>query len=153
MNLVKWTEYLVKLVDDFQPVQTGPPKSGLGGVSNSEYCQIYILGCELARSCMQRAMSTTTTTTTTTENDSAGEDEQQSILTLRPISYKSLHPTFVAEVQGCDLTHPTPELVQELKNGLAKVSRHLYRGNKAESDSTESWSFGNLVWTIIPMSP
>lgn len=77
---------------------------------------------------MQRAMSTTATT----ENDSAGEDGQQSILTLRPISYKSLHPTFVAEVQGCDLTHPTPELVQELKNGLAKVSQHPLRGNEAD---------------------
>lgn len=36
--------------------------------------------------------------------------------------YKSLHPTFVAEVSNVDLTKPTTELVDEIKRGLAKVS-------------------------------
>lgn len=35
--------------------------------------------------------------------------------------YKPLHPTFVAEVSNVDLTHPTPELVDKLKRGLAQV--------------------------------
>jgi hypothetical protein len=38
------------------------------------------------------------------------------------ITYTPLHPTFIAEVHGADLTKPTQELVDELKAGLAKVS-------------------------------
>lgn len=37
------------------------------------------------------------------------------------IQYKPLHPTFVAEASGVDLTRPTPELVSTIKEGLAKV--------------------------------
>jgi alpha-ketoglutarate-dependent 2,4-dichlorophenoxyacetate dioxygenase len=37
------------------------------------------------------------------------------------IQYKPLHPTFVAEASGVDLTQPTPEVVSEIKAGLAKV--------------------------------
>jgi hypothetical protein len=45
------------------------------------------------------------------------------------IQYKPLHPTFVAEASGVDLTKPTPELVAEIKKGLAQV-----RGDSLATD-------------------
>jgi alpha-ketoglutarate-dependent 2,4-dichlorophenoxyacetate dioxygenase len=41
--------------------------------------------------------------------------------TVSEIQYKPLHETFAAEASGVDLTKPTPELVAEIKKGLAKV--------------------------------
>ena len=64
---------------------------------------------------MSASLSSTTTRT------SAG----QPTLTLRPLTYKPLHSTFVAEVEGADLTHPIPDLVDEIKRGLAKVKFSL----------------------------
>lgn len=49
------------------------------------------------------------------------DEHEQPTLTLRPLTYKPLHETFVAEVEGADLAHPTPDLVEEIKRGLAKV--------------------------------
>lgn len=46
------------------------------------------------------------------------------------IQYKPLHPTFVAEASGLDLTRPTPELVSEIKKGLAQV-----RGSSLATDA------------------
>lgn len=37
------------------------------------------------------------------------------------ISYTPLHPTFVAEASGVDFDNITPEIVEEIKEGLAKV--------------------------------
>jgi hypothetical protein len=37
------------------------------------------------------------------------------------ITYASSHPTFVAEVSGVDFSNITPEVVSDLKTGLAKV--------------------------------
>ena len=38
------------------------------------------------------------------------------------ISYKPMHTTFAAEASGIDFGHVTPEVVEEIKAGLAKVS-------------------------------
>jgi hypothetical protein len=73
------------------------------------------------------------TTTTITQTQTTQDYEEQPTLTLRPVSYKPLHPTFIAEVEGWDLTHPTPELVQELKKALAKVCSRHYRKNRADA--------------------
>jgi len=37
------------------------------------------------------------------------------------ITYKPLHPTFVAEVVGADFSNPSAEIVDELKRGLAEA--------------------------------
>lgn len=37
------------------------------------------------------------------------------------INYTPLHPTFVAEASGVDFDNITPEVVEEIKKGLAKV--------------------------------
>ena len=69
-------------------------------------------------------MSTTSSTTAT--EPSTGRPT----LTLRPLTYKPLHSTFVAEVEGADLVHATPELVDEIKRGLAKVDSRPYISNQ-----------------------
>ena len=38
------------------------------------------------------------------------------------ISYKPMHKTFAAEASGIDFDNVTPEVVGEIKAGLAKVS-------------------------------
>lgn len=62
------------------------------------------------------------TTATTTQNPTTGSLVGRPTLSQSgPLVYKPLHPTFVAEVEGADLTQPTEHLVSELKRGLAQV--------------------------------
>jgi hypothetical protein len=46
---------------------------------------------------------------------------------IMTITYASSHPTFVAEVSGVDFSNITPEVVADLKAGLAKVRRIQYK--------------------------
>ncbi|OWZ76730.1 alpha-ketoglutarate-dependent 2,4-dichlorophenoxyacetate dioxygenase [Cryptococcus neoformans Tu401-1] len=43
------------------------------------------------------------------------------------ISYTPLHPTFVAEASGVDFDNITPEIVEEIKEGLAKYGVLIFR--------------------------
>ncbi|GFZ45548.1 hypothetical protein JCM24511_03274 [Saitozyma sp. JCM 24511] len=62
------------------------------------------------------------------------------------IQYKPLHPTFVAEASGVDLTKPTPELVSEIKKGLAQYGVLVFRKTGLDDDSHVALSrlFGEL---------
>jgi hypothetical protein len=102
-------------------------------------------------------MSTALSATTSTPNIDLSI--HQATLTLQPLTYKPLHNTFVAEVQGADLTQPSPKLIKEIKKGLAKVSplscrkdlisdRHEDPLNKS---SMECWSSEKRDLMIIPM--
>lgn len=60
--------------------------------------------------------------------------------------YTPLHPTFVAEVSNVDLTQPTPELVAEIRKGLAKYGVLVFRQTGLDDDSHVAFArkFGEL---------
>lgn len=66
------------------------------------------------------------------------------------INYTPLHPTFVAEASGVDFNNITPEVVEEIKEGMAKVcdkSAVVYQNHwQRESNCTLTEQYGVLVF-------
>ncbi|GFZ43120.1 hypothetical protein JCM24511_00838 [Saitozyma sp. JCM 24511] len=62
------------------------------------------------------------------------------------ITYASSHPTFVAEVSGVDFNNITPEVVSDLKAGLAKYGVLIFRNTGLDDKSHVEFSrmFGDL---------
>lgn len=63
-------------------------------------------------------------------------------------SFRPLHKTFGAEVLDADFSQITPELVGEIKAGLAKVRLRSSIVHPAHIGSSACWSFARLVWMM-----
>jgi alpha-ketoglutarate-dependent 2,4-dichlorophenoxyacetate dioxygenase len=62
------------------------------------------------------------------------------------ITYRPLHPTFGAEASGVDFSNVTPEVVEQIKAGLAKYGVLVFRktGLNDERHVAMSALFGDL---------
>ena len=58
---------------------------------------------------------------TTTETMTRATPTKSVLQTKGGIFYKPLHPTFGAEASGVDFRNITPEVVDDIKDGLAEV--------------------------------
>lgn len=55
-------------------------------------------------------------------------------MTITPLTYEPLHPTFGAEVRGADFTNITPELAADIKAGIAKYGVLVFRDTGLDDD-------------------
>ncbi|KAL7420659.1 hypothetical protein Q5752_004610 [Cryptotrichosporon argae] len=94
-------------------------------------------------------MATTTITTA-----AATEPAKPATLRLRPeaaVTYRPLHATFAAEVEGVDFDHVTPGVIDELKRGLAKYGVLVFR--RTGLDDTRHVAMSRLFGELDDVTP